>query len=406
MWAIGALAYGITVLQRTSFGVAGLQAAERFSIGPSLLSVFVFMQLLVYALCQVPVGLALDRFGARRVLAFGALTVAVGQSVLAIAQSLPLAFLGRGIVGLGDAATFISAIRLINFWFPSGRVAFMTQMTQMFGNSFQVISALPFAALLVSEGWTTSFLTLGTVGVLMFVLVASATQNSPADMQHDPTSLTQREIIAALKESWSHPGTRLGFWTHFVTPFSSMTWAFLWGVPFLIKAQGLTQIQAGQVLSTSVLLGIAIGPVIGFLVSRYPLRRSRITLTIVAIMSSAWTVLLLQSHPVPRWTLFIFAAALAFGGPGSMIGLDHARYWNPLSRLGAAQGLVNGAGFFAAVISIFSVGFVLQIAGDYSLNSFRIAFLVQYPLWIIGVTQILRYRRQVKVLRAEQEIVD
>jgi MFS family permease len=176
-------------------------------------------------------------------------------------------------------------------------------------------------------------------------------------------------------------------------------------VPFLITTQGLTQIQAGQLLSLVVVLGIAIGPVLGAMVGRYPLRRSQMTLGIVAVNAVMWTVVLLQSGPSPLWLLILLCIAMAFGGPGSMIGLDHARSWNPLSRLGAAQGLVNSGGFFAAVLSISGVGVVLEWAGDYSLSSFRLAFAVMYPLWLLGTIQVIRYRRRVRALRMHTSLI-
>ena len=70
-------------MHRTSFGVAGLDAADRFDAAPAALSGFVVLQLLVYAALQIPVGLLLDRFGARRLVVVGALTMAAGQLVLA-----------------------------------------------------------------------------------------------------------------------------------------------------------------------------------------------------------------------------------------------------------------------------------------------------------------------------------
>lgn len=401
MFAIGTLAYGVTILQRTSMSVSGLFAVERFDVGPSVLSVFVFLQLLVYALCQVPVGLALDRFGARAVLTTGALVAALGQFVLAHTDHVALALLARAVIGLGDAATFISAVRLVNFWFTGRLIPMMTQFIHMIGVTAQIITAIPFAAILVDRGWTYSYTLLAMVGLVTATLIGLLTRNHPPGSHPEPISLGQRQLVWHLRETWSHPGTRLGFWTHFVTPIASMTFNFLWGVPFLVSTQGLTQIQAGQLLSLIVILGIAIGPVLAMMVGRYPLRRSQMTLGIVAINATMWSIVLLQSGPSPRWLLVLLCIAMAFGGPGSMIGLDHARSWNPLSRLGAAQGLVNSGGFFAAVLSISGVGLVLEWAGDYSLSSFRLAFCVMYPLWLLGAAQVWRYRRRVRALRLQ-----
>ena len=65
VWATGLLAYIVAVLDRTTLGVSGLDAADRFGASPSVLSTFVVLQVIVYAGAQVPAGLLLDRFGSR-----------------------------------------------------------------------------------------------------------------------------------------------------------------------------------------------------------------------------------------------------------------------------------------------------------------------------------------------------
>src|SRR5689334_7998268 len=76
VWSVALAAYIVGVMHRTSFGVAGLDAAQRFHADPAALSGFVVLQLLVYAALQVPVGLLLDRFGGRVLVVTGALTMA------------------------------------------------------------------------------------------------------------------------------------------------------------------------------------------------------------------------------------------------------------------------------------------------------------------------------------------
>ena len=86
-WAIALLAYAVAVFHRSSLGVAAVDAQERFSAGASAVSLFLVLQLAVYAALQVPVGVALDRFGSRRMILAGALTMAAGQLVLAVATA-------------------------------------------------------------------------------------------------------------------------------------------------------------------------------------------------------------------------------------------------------------------------------------------------------------------------------
>ena len=122
VWSVGVTAYVVAVLQRTSLGVSGLDATRRFDASASVLASFAVLQLLVYAALQVPVGLLLDRFGSRRLIVSGAVLMAAGQVVLALAETVPLAVVGRVLVGAGDAMTFISVLRLVTTWLPPGRV--------------------------------------------------------------------------------------------------------------------------------------------------------------------------------------------------------------------------------------------------------------------------------------------
>jgi sugar phosphate permease len=85
VWGVGVLAYGVAVFQRTSLGVAAGPATERFGIGASVLSTFAVVQLIVYAGMQIPVGMIVDRLGARLVIAAGGLVMAAGQVTLALA---------------------------------------------------------------------------------------------------------------------------------------------------------------------------------------------------------------------------------------------------------------------------------------------------------------------------------
>ncbi|MDD9204865.1 MFS transporter, partial [Georgenia sp. 10Sc9-8] len=77
------------------------------------LALFSVVQLAVYAAAQVPVGLLLDRVGSRRMIAGGAVVLAVGQLMLALVDTLPMALVARVLVGLGDATAFVSVLRLV-----------------------------------------------------------------------------------------------------------------------------------------------------------------------------------------------------------------------------------------------------------------------------------------------------
>lgn len=402
VWSVALVAYTVGVMHRTSFGVAGLDAAERFDASPAALSGFVVLQLVVYAALQVPVGLLLDRFGGRVLITVGALTMAAGQLVLAVATSLPVAIAARVLVGAGDAMMFISVLAVVAAWFPPRRVPLMTQMTGLVGQLGQVLSAVPLAALLYGAGWTAAFLSAAGVGVAVALAAVAVVRDRPPDAPPPPPAPSPRAVLRGLRHSWSEPGTRLGLWTHMGTQFSGTVFALLWGVPYLVAGQGLTTAQASALLTLLVAVGIVAGPLFGEYTARLPWRRSYLVITVILASATAWTAVLLVPPPAPRWLLVVLVVVLATGGPGSMIGFDFARTFNPAPRRGAAVGIVNVGGFVASLLVAWGIGVVLGDAGGYTPEAFRVAWTVQYPVWAFALVAVLVARRRARLKLAAE----
>ncbi len=409
IWLVGLLAYAVAIFHRASLGVAGLEAQERFSAGASAISLFLVLQLAVYAALQVPVGVALDRFGSRRVVIAGAVTMAAGQLVLALATDVPTAVIARVLVGAGDAMTFISVLRLVPLWFPGRTVPVITQLTGILGQVGQIVAAYPLVTLLHSAGWTPTFLGAAAVGVLVAVLVLVALRDAPPGTLTAPPAgmaVVRRNLVAA----WREPGTRIGLATHLVTQFSGTVFALLWGYPFLTIGEGLSPGAAASLLSLLVLVGMGFGPLLGQLVGRWPLRRSNLVFGILGATATVWTVVLLWPGRAPLWLLVVLIVVLGTNGPGSMIGFDYARTENPVERSGSASGVVNVGGFVASLCTVLAIGFVLDAmtpgsSTDYSLDAFRAAFAVQYVFWVLGGIGVVVHRRQLRARMARDGVV-
>jgi MFS family permease len=404
VWATGLLAYIVAVLDRTTLGVSGLDAADRFGASPSMLSTFVVLQVIVYAGAQVPAGLLLDRFGSKALIVCGAALMAAGQLVLAFSESLPAAIAARAVVGLGDAVMFISVLRLVPYWFKPRQVPLVTQLTGICGQLGQVLSALPFLAVLTDAGWTAAYVSVAMIGVLSIALTLALVKNTPNGRAVATEATTIRDTLASVKTVWLRPGTRLGFFTHMGTQFSVTVFALMWGVPYLTVAQGMSTGVAGSLLTISVVAAISAGIAVGVFTGRHPRRRSRLVLAIIASNAVAWTVVLALPGPAPLWLLVVLIVVISVGGPGSMVGFDFARTFNPSATLGTAQGMVNMGGFVASLLVMQAMGLILDAAGDYSFESFRLAWTVQYAFWILATVGILITRKKARQLvKLQQE---
>src|SRR5690348_12090561 len=177
--AVGQFAAVVAVLQRSSLGVAAADALGRFGIAAATLASFSVLQLLVYAGLQVPVGVLIDRYGSKRLIVVGSLVMAGAQVMFALATALPLAYAARAVLGVGDALTFISVMRLIPAWFSPHRSAKVTTATGPLNQLGFVVSAVGFAAVLAAWGWTPSFLSAGAVSIVTAALALVLLRDSP-----------------------------------------------------------------------------------------------------------------------------------------------------------------------------------------------------------------------------------
>jgi MFS family permease len=403
VFGIGTFAYFSAVAQRTSFGVASVDAAERFGTAASALSMFSLMQVLVYAGLQIPVGVLVDRVGSRAMVAAGGLLMVAGQVVLALADTVAEGVGGRVLVGAGDAATFVCVMRLIPAWFSALRVPLLTQLLGVVGNIGQLVSVIPFAWALERAGWSPSFVALAALALLATVLSAAVLRNAPPGVQVLDPALGLRRTGRVLRESVAEPGTRLAFWVHFTTQFAGNTFALMWGYPYLEYAQGLGDATISVVMTSFVLTNLAVGLVLGGLTARHPGRRARLALTVTGIVFGTWTVLLLWPGTAPAPVVLVAVCVIAISMPASMIAFDIARSFNPPRRTGTAAGIVNVGGFAATVLAIFGTGLVLDLlhaAGFrdelYAPDAFRLAVGAQYLVAALGVAGLLATARQVR----------
>jgi MFS family permease len=405
--ALGIAIYAVGVFQRASLGVAGVEAERRFGITAAVLSLFSVLQLAVYAGMQVPVGVMLDRFGSRRLIATGAALMGIGQLLLATTHSPGVAVAARVLVGAGDAMTFISVLRLIALWFAPGRVPVLTQTTGILGQIGQIVAAYPLVALLRHAGWTTSYLSAASIGLAVAAASAVALRDPPHHPAAARVRVSRAQVLRQLGLAWREPGTRLGLWTHFTTQFSGTVFALLWGYPFLVLGEHRSPAQAALLLTLLVLVSMVIGPLLGHLAARWPYRRSVPVLAIVGATITMWTIVLAWPGRAPLAVLVVLVLVLASNGPGSLMAFDYARTENEAERIGSATGIVNVGGFVASLLTIALIGIVLSLAsgggpGNYTLHDFKLALSVQYIFWAVGLAALLLTRRRLRAVRGIQ----
>lgn len=393
VWGVALLAYAVGVFHRSSLAVAGLEAADRFDLDAARLSSFVVLQLLVYAIIQVPVGLLVDRYGARQVLLLGTASMSIGQVAFAIADGYVTALVARALVGLGDGVVFVCVLRLIVAWFPLRRIPLMTQLTGPVGQVGALLAAGPAVWALDALGWAWFYLASAAIGVVVIVALLVAVGDAPGLRSSRGASLSWAGARRGVALSWARPSVRLGFWVHFTHHFSASMVGLLWGFPFFVVGHGTTEAQAGGLLTVMLLSIVAAGPMTGWWIARCPHLALRHVVACTVAVATGWSIVLIWPGDAPVWLLALLMVAVGVTGPAALIGFDLGRIGMPAERLGIANALVNQGGFIASLGVIVLVGVVLDVTAKGGAASYDLAMAVQYPLWLLGLLQMFRHRR-------------
>ena len=184
------LAVGVLVnyFDRVNLSVAHAALITTFAISNITFGYLSAAYNWTYALCQLPVGVVLDKFGVRRVGRISSFLWSVASFAAAITPNLGGFFAARLLLGIGEAPTFPSNAKAIGYWFPAKE---RSSATSIFDGSAKFASAIGvplIGMLLLKVGWRWSFAATGLISFLYFLLFCYVYRD-PVD---DP-GLTERE---------------------------------------------------------------------------------------------------------------------------------------------------------------------------------------------------------------------
>src|SRR5690606_33013553 len=103
---------------------------------------------LTFGFAQIPLGIALDRFGPRRVEGGLLLLAALGAATFALGDSLVHLGLARGLIGLGVSACLMAGLKGFAMWYPPERQSSMTGYIMAAGALGALTASAPVEAFL------------------------------------------------------------------------------------------------------------------------------------------------------------------------------------------------------------------------------------------------------------------
>jgi predicted MFS family arabinose efflux permease len=152
-----AAGYFLSFFFRNVNAVISRDLAREFSLSPSDLGFLTSMYLLAFAAIQLPLGVLLDRYGPRRVVAALLCVCAAGALTFAVAQDFVTLSIGRALIGFGVSAGLMGAIKAFTLWFPLSRLATVNGLYLGIGGLGALSATAPAEAVLSAFGWRALF---------------------------------------------------------------------------------------------------------------------------------------------------------------------------------------------------------------------------------------------------------
>jgi predicted MFS family arabinose efflux permease len=341
--ALVALAFGHTLsnLVRTIPAIAADLLRRDLGVDAQGLAWLTGAYFFAFTLCQIPVGVALDRFGIRPVSLALIGTVAAGALIAALAPGASGFLLGQVVMGAGCSGMLVTPMAYAGKVLAPAKFGLWSGMIQTVGNMGMLLSASPAAWLIEAEGWRASFLAASGLAVLAFLLVRAVVPVLK------PDGAPPRSIAAETRQV-------IGFlWAPALLPLVVLSFASfapvigvrgLWGGPWLMDVKGLSRVEAGDLLLLGTLT-LIVGPALSGVLDRRFGRR----VALIAgghLLAAGALLAMAAGGALPAWWDLLCMVAFGLGITVQPLVFALVRDVVPAAQVGKAMSGVN-LSFFA-----------------------------------------------------------
>ena len=331
---LASMLFALGQFHRTSGSVLSSVFAADFALRSQQIGVVIGIMFLAQGLGQIPSGILLDRYGARRALTCMGLVAATGCAVVAMSGHWGVLMLGRALIGFGFSAAVMGGFKLFAAWVSEDATTSITGRYLFFGMLGGLLATTPLTLMLEEYGWRTVFVLFSTgtalVALLFYIVVRDAPPGTQILPQRKPESLKDSlkgvASVFATRKVWP----LLLAAPMLYTPVQIL--AGLWALPYLADVHGLDALQRSYCLVVLIIF-LSLGPLIyGTLDRRMPSRRQLIVIG-ATLMGLDFLLLALFGHI--HWMLATALCAFACGlSTFFMLIMAHAQSLFPSSYSG------------------------------------------------------------------------
>ena len=330
--------------------------------GFGIISAFYFY---AYAPMQLPAGLLFDRYGPRKLMSTALLMCAVGSFFFASTESIYTACVGRFLIGIASAFSFIGVLVLISRWFPARKFALLAGIAQAMSSVGAVSGEAPLAALTGAVGWRNASFILSGIAIVLAALLWTFIRDYPDNSTQEKPGVRLKEELYRFVEVCKHAYTWITGAYAFTIWTPIAVFAALWSVPYLEVKYDVSVVVASS-MSSMIWVGIGVGsPLLGWFSDRISSRKIALVISSILGLSASLTIFYANniSMPVMYFLLFI----LGMGSSGQSLSFAVVTENNPSYLVGTASGFNNLCVLLGGAIFQPLVGSILHNSSDWKL---------------------------------------
>ena len=369
--------YIVSQFLRNSIGVIAPNLADDLGLSPAEIGILSSTFFFTFAAIQIPLGMALDRFGPRLCLVVGAAITVLGAVVFAAAASPDVLILGRALLGLGTAGSLVASLAVYAQRFPPDRFATLTGLQVGIGTIGTLIATAPLAFSTATIGWRGSFLAVGAFTLVVGLLIAVVVKDeAPTRARRE----TLRESLAGILAVMRTPSMGHLFVINLVVYSTFGLIVGLWGGPYLAHIYGYGLEERGIFLLVPVVTHI-VGSMLWGPMDRVAGSHKRPVLIGAGATAAALGYLAFVGTLSPLMLVAWFAAFGLLSAYGPVL-IAHGKALFPPHQVGRGLTILNmasmGGTFLAQAVSGFVIGlFPTAPDGAYDLAAYRLVFGLQ-----------------------------
>jgi ACS family D-galactonate transporter-like MFS transporter len=327
-----------------------------------------------YALMQIPIGWAADRFNLRRLYAGAFIVWSVAQGFTGLARSFTALLAFRMLLGVGESIYLPGGTKIVSLLFSPKERGLPSGLFDFGSRTGLVLEGILVPWLLVHIGWRRTFLILGFTALLwlapwFWVFPRRLRAARPNAATSDASSFAARTLL-----NRNLIGICLGFFCFDYYWYVLVTWL----PDYLVTVRQLNIVQAGFYASLAFLIfGIAepLGGWIADSLIRHGWDETATRKGIVTVAFSMGIFLIAAMHSVHTGVAIglLIAASLVGLATGNLLAILQS--CAPPEAVGVWTGAENFAGNLAGIAAPLAVGFLITSRGSY-VPGFQLASII------------------------------